>query len=252
MWLSLLSLLLLLSRYLPVKLFIRNATSPYMVTIYIYPLRSENSSCVNSLYNLTEPSDCLRLHSQKYWYIIVLHYLTCLCIGADTHHCFDSLYCCIVWLIAIVLLKCIGTLVHSLYYLLCTALYYWNVPLGLHANITVLFAMYYCIVLLLKIMSNAREERFKGTSTHPRLWVRNARTCVLCIVLLGVWNTHHIVLLNWCTIVLHCHIHTVLSNVLLSNVFSKDQLAQKSCQAYNKGVFWCYPTWFKLPLYCIA
>ena len=108
-----------------------------------------------------------------------MHYLTCLCIGADTHHCFDSLYYCIVWLIAIVLfdaivlLICIGTLVHSLYNLLCIALYYWNVPLGLHAHITVLFAMYYCIVLLLKIMSNVWAERFKGTSTH--LWMYRQR-----------------------------------------------------------------------------
>ena len=133
----------------------------------------------------------------------------------------------------------------KLYDLLCIALYYWNVPLGLHVHITVLFAMYYCIVLLLKIMSNVWAERFKGTSTHPRLWVINTWTCVLCIVLLGVWNTHHIVLLNWCTIVLHCHIHTVLSNVLLSNVFSKDQLAQESCQAYGNGVSQYYPTWFK-------
>ena len=125
-----------------------------MVTVYMYPLRRENSSCVNSLYNLTEPSDCLRLHSQKYWYIIVLHYLTCLCIGADAHHCFDSLYYCIVWLIAIVLfdaivlLICIGTSVHSLYNLLCICIvlliYHWGyMPISLYYLLCIIALYYY-------------------------------------------------------------------------------------------------------------
>ena len=48
-----------------------------------------------------------------------------------------------------------------------------DMSLGLHVHITVLFAMYYCIVLLLKIMSNVWAERFKGTSTH--LWMYGQR-----------------------------------------------------------------------------
>ena len=59
------------ARYLSV-IFIRNATSPCMVTIYMYPLRSENSSCVNPLYNLTELSDRATLPEKLVHHCIAL------------------------------------------------------------------------------------------------------------------------------------------------------------------------------------
>ena len=170
--------------------------------------------CVNSLYNLTELSGwLLGAALPEILVITVLHYLTC--IRADAHYCFDSLYYCIVWfdVFAIVLFKCIGTSAHSLYNLPCIliALYYWNVLLGLHAHLTVWFAMY-CIagynhpsiasLYYLKIMSNVWEERFKGTSTHPKLWVRNTQTCVLCIVLLG-YGTPITLYYYWIDVPLH-------------------------------------------------
>ena len=144
-----------------------------------------------------------------------------------------------------------------------------DISLGLHAHITVLFAMYYCIVLLLTIMSNVWAERFKGTSTH--LWMYGQRGlkvpppiqhCGLETPKLVYFAFYYLGMectiesMYHCIALFHSWVRSTQTIVLFTMYYYQMYSARtnwhKSCQAYGKGVSQYYPTWFKLPLYCIA
>ena len=155
----------------------------------------------------------------------------------------DSLYCCIVWLIAIVIIE---TPVHSLYYSACICHCIIDMSLGLHAHLTVWFGyvllgtiahlLLHCII----IENHVKMCGQRGLKVPP---LSQSLHCIILYYWIDVPLFH-----SDCLI---CRSVSVPSSQSLNCVtlyywmVCKDQLAQECCQAYGKGVSWYYPTWFK-------